>query len=276
MSKLIPATSSTEAWLKGLAHLQTQDEWRDYNLILEISKPMGLSPNEKQIATDFSKFLAAHEKKPISTVINTIFPASLYAGQTAEVLFKQYMEITPELCKHPDNKKWGTYFMRIAARTDENGLEVRPLERMIDRLRKQANSKSPKRAWYELNFVDPFLEIPIYDNIADPRFMMGGPCLSHLSFKLRADRSLILTAFYRSHYYIERTLGNLFGLAMLQDFVAKETGLKTAELVCHSSMAQIDFAAPFGKAKIEKLIAKYQKMAVVEPPVNPPLTATRH
>ena len=35
----------------------------------------------------------------------------------------------------------------------------------------------------------------------------------------------MLTVLYRYHYYIEKALGNLLGLAQLLYFVAKETGL---------------------------------------------------
>ena len=240
MSHLIKAKSPTDAWMKGLSHLQEQDEWRDYNLILEIENPLALPAGERRGAEELGVFLAAHDKKPLSTVINTIFPAALCKGSDAETLIKEYMEVAPLIRCHPDNRKWGTYFMRLASRISGEVTEIRPLEELIKRLRRQTSTRSPKRAWYELNMIDQFSELPIYDNLSDPRIMMGGPCLSHLSFKLRADKSLILTAFYRSHYYIERTLGNLYGLALLQEFVAKEAGLQTAELVCHSSMAQID------------------------------------
>lgn len=266
MSNLIKAKTSTAAWMLGLGHLRRQAEWRDYNLILEIEKPLDLPPAEKKIAEELGGFLLAHGKKPISTVINTIFPAALYNGVDAEALFRDYMEIAPQLRCHPDNKKWGTYFMRLMARTASDGREIRPLEELIKRLRRQAKTKAPKRAWYELSLVDQFSEIPIYDNLSDPGIMMGGPCLSHVSFKLKADRSLILTAFYRSHYYIERTLGNLYGLALLQEFVAKEAGLVPAELVCHSTMAQIDHTAPLTKAKVGALIGRCQNLMPVGTP----------
>jgi len=266
MSHLIKAKSPTDAWMKGLRHLQEQDGWRDYNLILEIENPLAMPAEERRIAEELGVFLEAHGKKPISTVINTIFPAALYKGSNAETLFKEYMEVAPMIRCHPDNRKWGTYFMRLASRTSGEGKEIRPLEELIKRLRRQTNTRSPKRAWYELNMIDQFSELPIYDNLSDPSIMMGGPCLSHLSFKLRADKSLILTAFYRSHYYIERTLGNLYGLALLQEFVAKEAGLKTAELVCHSSMAQIDCGNPFSKPKVRALMRTFEELSSTNAP----------
>jgi hypothetical protein len=262
MSHIIKAISPTDAWIKGLTHLEQKEEWRDYNLILDIENPLALSDQERGIAEELGRFLEKHGKKPINTVINTIFPSALYRGSNAETLIKEYLEVAPLIRCHKDNKKWGTYFMRLASRTSAtSGREIRPLEELIKRLRGQAKTGAPKRAWYELNMTDQFLELPIYDNLSDPAFMMGGPCLTHLSFKLRADQSLILTAFYRSHYYIERTLGNLYGLALLQEFVAKEAGLKMAELVCHSSMAQIDHAKPFSAPLVEDLIKKCRTLS---------------
>ena len=50
MSKLIPATSVTEAWLKGLLYLDNFEDWRAFNVILDISKPLGLTSDEKLVA----------------------------------------------------------------------------------------------------------------------------------------------------------------------------------------------------------------------------------
>jgi hypothetical protein len=50
----------------------------------------------------------------------------------------------------------------------------------------------------------------------------------------------MLTAIYRSHYYIERALGNILGLAQLLTFVAAEVGVDVGSLVCHSTYAVID------------------------------------
>jgi len=65
----------------------------------------------------------------------------------------------------------------------------------------------------------------------------------------------MLTAIYRSHYYVQKTLGNLLGLAQLHFFVANETGLQIGPLICHSTYATLE-AEPktWGKSDIEKLI----------------------
>lgn len=253
MSVLLKAETTTKAWFEGIKYLRDQDDWREFNVVLDVANPMSLPAEDKRVSQIIGTFLKKNDKKPLSTVINTIFPACLNDGQGADALIQEYMTIKPTLLNHQDNRKWGTYFMRIAARTMADGTEVSPLSNMIQRIRKQRQARSPKRAWYELNLTEPCFEIPIYDNLSDPRHLMGGPCLSHLSFKLKGDDLLTLTALYRSHYYIERTLGNLYGLALLQDFVAKETGLAVGHLVCHSTMAQIDHNG-CGKAEMKALL----------------------
>lgn len=61
----------------------------------------------------------------------------------------------------------------------------------------------------------------------------------------------MLTALYRSHYYVYRALGNLYGLAWLQHFVAREVGIEAANLVCHSTMAKLDTLAAKPKAEVK-------------------------
>jgi hypothetical protein len=72
---------------------------------------------------------------------------------------------------------------------------------------------------------------------------------------------LLLTAFYRSHYYVQRALGNLLGLAHLQNFVAEQAGLAVGPLVCISSMAQLDVSSgQWGKNDVKNLINECHKV----------------
>lgn len=64
-------------------------------------------------------------------------------------------------------------------------------------------------------------------------------------------------ALYRSHWYVQRALGNLFGLAHLQHFVAQETGLELGPLVCISSVAQLEVqSGKWGKDAVKDLISR--------------------
>ena len=116
------------------------------------------------------------------------------------------------------------------------------------------------RAAYELNLVedDDSLELPIYSP-TDAIRTRCQPCLSHLSFKLLPDDRVTVTALYRSHYYVEKALGNLLGLAQLLYFVAGETGLGVGPLVCHSTYAVLDTDGGWPMRELRQLIAQCRR-----------------
>lgn len=256
--KAIEATTCVEAWLEACDYLLScGDGRRAYNVVLEIAQPLALPQGDRAVVMLVHKFLATHGGLPINSVVNTIFPAALYQRYGASGLAERYLtEIYPALRRHPD-WHWGTYAQRLFQRIDDGGNDVKPLETLVAKLRSQLALKGPQRAVYELGTLDPFLDIPIYDPAHDRNRPLGGPCLSHLSVKLTRDRQVMLTGFYRSHYYVQRALGNLLGLAHLQNFIAKETGLEIGPLVCHSSMAQVELqSTKWGKADVTELIAQ--------------------
>lgn len=257
--KSIESKTCVDAWLMGCDHLltQEQDHWRDYNLVLEVADPISLPADDKKVVDVLDRFLTDHGGLPINTVVNTIFPAQLYVRHGAPGVYERYVsEVYPQVKDHPDCS-WGTYAHRILCRTDTDGKTINPLRDLVEKLKVQLSLPGPNRAVYELGIVDPFLDIPIYDPGEDRARPLGGPCLSHISFHLTADRRLMLTALYRSHWYVQRTLGNLFGLAHLQHFVATEAGVQLGPLVCISSMAMLDVQAKkWGKAAVRDLIAR--------------------
>ena len=131
-----------------------------------------------------------------------------------------------------------------------------PLEQLIVKMKRQRET-SRMRSAYEMSLVakdDLLLELPIYRAETDARRIRGGPCLSHLSFKLLPDNTVVLTAIYRSHYYVERALGNLFGLAQLLAFVASEVGVRSGHLICHSTYAALDKEAGWSEQQVRALI----------------------
>ncbi len=257
--KPIEAATCVDGWLQACNYLleQEHDNWRAYNVILEIADPIALPPEDRKVFTILDRFLTDSGGSPINTVVNTIFPAQLYMRHGAEGVYERYVsEIYPQVKNHPDCR-WGTYAHRILCRTDADGSKMCPLKVLVEKLGVQLTMKGPNRAVYELGIVDPFLDIPIYDPRHDRTRPIGGPCLSHVSFKLTRDSRLMLTALYRSHWYVQRALGNLFGLAHLQYFVAKETGLELGPLVCVSSMALLDVkGGMWGKRAVRDLIKR--------------------
>lgn len=255
--KAIEAVTCVDAWLQACDHLLTQqvDDWRAYNVVLEMAEPILLPAGDRMVVELLNRFLTDKGGLPFNTVVNTIFPAQLYVQHGAAGIYDRYIsEVYPKIKRHPDCS-WGTYAHRILCRTAADGSTMNPLKDLVEKLRGQLTTSGPNRAVYELGIIDLFLDIPVYDPRSDRMRPLGGPCLSHLSFKLTADRRLMLTAFYRSHYYVQRALGNLFGLAHLQHFVAQETGLTVGPLICHSSVAILDqTSGKWGKGAIRDLI----------------------
>lgn len=220
---------------------------------------MKVLAQEAKVKMELDNLLQKSQKQTVGSVINTIFPAMLYAKHGRAGLFEAYKDkVYPKLKRHPDTK-WGTYFMRMTDRPGPDGKSINLLDYLIEKLKKEAKTPGPKTAVYEMNLIDVSAEIPIYDGPEDKHYHMGGPCLSHLSFKLDDHGQLLLTAIYRLHYYIQRTLGNLFGLALLQDFVAREAGINTGSLICISTKAVLD-CEKMSMTDIKKMLAQCNQL----------------
>ncbi len=187
------------------------------------------------------RFLHRHDRPSISAVASTIFPANFYLEKGAHGVFEDYCKIHPRLPPH-----WGTYASRILSRSaagrGNTVHEFNPLRVLFEKLQRHVVGVH-LRAVYELNMLDAhdLLEIPIYEVQSDGKRTRGQPCLMHLSFKLRANPPQVsLAVMYRNHFYIEKALGNLIGLAQLLSFVSAEAGVGVGPLVCHSTLAQLD------------------------------------
>lgn len=241
--KAIEAPNCVDGWLQACEFLLSKPNWRAYTLIIEVADPLALPPKERAVHDALDSFLRKRNGMPVHTVVNTIFPAQLYAKHGVAGVYEEYPKAYPKIQCHKDARNWGTYAMRMIQRTDHKGKTIYPLRDMVEKVARQAKLAGAKHAAYEMGTIDVFTDIPTYDPGRDRGLIMGGPCLSHVSFKLMDDHALMLTGFYRSHFYIERALGNLFGLAHLQNFVAEQAGVALGPLVCHSSMAQLDTSA---------------------------------
>jgi thymidylate synthase len=118
------------------------------------------------------------------------------------------------------------------------GKPLDQLSRMIDRINDPANTSLNKH------------EVELFDAARDVTGSpYGGQCLSFLSFHIEpgSPKSLLLTAQYRNHYYVEKLLGNMIGLGRLMSFIAKETGMKVGSLTIVSTNAEIDLPKLNGK-----------------------------
>jgi len=229
---------------------------RDFNVILDIKDSQSCGRQELQVLKSVDLFLKGHGSNSIQTVANTIFPSDLYKNYGLRGVFEVYLEkVYPQISSLSENK-WGTYFHRMVYRVSADNKTINPIEQIINRLKCESKNVGGKRARYELNLIEPFIDLSTSDpTLKGDTMALGGPCMSHLSFKLRPDNVLGLTAFYRSHYYIERALGNLIGLSRLMAFVAKESNLSAGPLTCISSYAQLDTGPKWGKVEVDRLIS---------------------
>jgi hypothetical protein len=74
-----------------------------------------------------------------------------------------------------------------------------------------------------------------------------------------------MNATYRSHYYVQRLLGNLLGLARLQYFLAHEAGLEIGPLTINSTYAKLDTASgKWSMRDIKELLAASRQLYTVK------------
>ena len=253
----IEAKTCVEAWLKAANLLATMPDRCAYNVILDIENPITMTDVDQSIVQTVDRFLTDHDADPVATVAATIFPASDYRRNGIKGVFEDFPERTyPKL-----TTRWGTYAGRMLRRNGKNGKPFNPLELTIEKLRAQSKRKSPLRGIYEVGLTDILTDVPIFDPALDSKRTMGQPCLAHLSFKLREEKGLMVTALYRNHYYVQRTLGNLIGLSQLLYFVAREAGLAPRSLVCHSTFARLDTGEHWGVSAVKGLLKEANDLA---------------
>ena len=231
MATLLAADTRLDAWIKGVNYLL--EHGPVLNLILAIGSPTIGGSNDT-----IDKFMADESQFSMHTVSETIFPGAEYRRRGLHGVFDFYPEeVYPAIKKHR-SISWGTYAYRLVRRRTADGKHINPLKQMIEKMRSEISTPGPKKSCYELGVAEGEYDLPLHSPVQDGTRRMGGPCLSHLSFKL-FDGAVHLTAFYRSHDYRYKVPGNLLGLARLQDCVARETSRCTGSLVVHSSYAYL-------------------------------------
>jgi hypothetical protein len=238
MTRLFSTTTRLEAWLEAAEFLV--EAGRALNVILSIDSPGSDGPVARQARSLVDEFYASEGEYPLHTVAETIFPAWEYRHRGLRGVFDTYGQEYAVL-KHAEPHRWGTYAHRLIRRRTATGDSVNPLEGLIEKMRseREQENRGSYRACYELGVAEGEYDVPLYNTVDDQGRRRGGPCLSHLSFKLD-DGRVHLTAIYRSHDYRYKALGNLLGLARLQACVAKEVEAELGTLVVHSTYAYTD------------------------------------
>ncbi len=251
MTTLFPAATRLDAWLQATEHLLGVES--DLNVILAISGPSHDGPASKAARSLADEFFRAEGTEPLHTVAETIFPGWAYKKKGLAGMIVDY-EDAYSILRNADRRRWGTYAHRILFRRDADGNVAQPLVALINKMKDELSqeNRGAYKSCYELGIAEGEYDLPLYNVIDDQSRRRGGPCLSHLSFKL-FNGCVHLTAVYRSHDYRYKVLGNLLGLARLQACVAEQVGIPMGTLVVHSTYAFVDLAQ--GKSRLRKLIA---------------------
>lgn len=240
VGKLVSGNNCSDAWLSAVEHILHCG--RDYfNLVVEIEDPVSESLRMRKL---LDKFLKTAGKPLIEEVANTIFPNSLYFPLLGRKHLYDNYEMAWPLIKL-FNRIWGTYFYRMI-HWEESEKPLNQLEDTINKLQGTLSGNPKYKSTYEIS---------IYRPQSDRWIRRGGPCLSHLSFKLDHEK-LCLTAVYRNQFYIERAYGNFVGLGRLMEFIARESNISVGRLTCISTHAELDGS----KKAVESLVGSCYKV----------------
>ncbi|PWK52848.1 hypothetical protein [Pleionea mediterranea] len=232
------ANTKELVWMKAIRHLINTPHKEDLNILLELTDIYATDELSESIREWYSREIVnTRGIYPIETVADTIFPNKYYRPGNIQYMTDRYLEDYDNYLSTINSNKSGTYAERILRGKKANSEECYPLLKLVERLTEHRTNSNYNRLCYEV-CIDYGDAISINRNDS---LTMGFPCLSHLSFKIDAhNNTLNLTALYRSHYYVTKALGNLYGLCRLLAALCLESGWEAGNLVIHSTYAKFD------------------------------------
>lgn len=237
------------AWVETAKALCATPNFHLGGVAVHIQSPWLMDDDEIAVIQHVDGFLRDHKQYPVATVANTIFPVRLDRGDGATALADRYMPVFERAMK----TGWGRYFERFVAWPNpKGGKPINQLATVIDML-SEARTGTFHTEKYELVVSDPARLM---------RNVRNRPCLSLLELKPeKATNRLHIYATYRNHYYVQKTLGNILGLADLQAFIAREAGFKVGSLTLQSTSATLETnsdenpVARWGKGDVRALVS---------------------
>jgi thymidylate synthase len=258
--------SRGETWLEAIKLLLANGRpYEAFHLVVEVVDPSQSTDVGAAIENEVDSFLRDHGTAPLQTVAETIFPASEYRRNGVEGVYSYPKDVYPHIHGDGENS-WGTYAHRLTYRKARDGTEFNPLKQCIDKLSPQEGKTNNMRCCYEIDLVDSGFDLSLFDTRKDRGRLRGGPCLSHVSFKVHNPRKederkkLLLAATYRNHSYVERLLGNFLGLAQLQRFICDQADLEPGPMICLSTHAEVD-TGPWKVSEVKSLVARCEEIA---------------
>src|SRR5437773_1504091 len=134
---LDPQPSCARAWVAAASAIAKQGE--GYNVIIWVDDPTKFDALDNQVIKLVDTFLREHKQAPIATVVNTLFPSSLYRKFGPDAFVAEYRKAYDKLT----TKRWGRYFERMTRRIDSDGETHKPLEKIIEKRNKQDRARTP-------------------------------------------------------------------------------------------------------------------------------------
>lgn len=229
--KAVHELTAPAAWLAATALMRTPPR-EIQDLVIEIATPQVLTARDVAICRETNTFLDLVYEEGLEYVANTIFPLALYDRHGWPGAAAAYRDNE----KRRANKGWGSYFGRLVELRAVGTHTTSHLEALVEKLKRRPGRL---RNVYEASTLDALADVSIYEPDRDRERGLRQPCLSHLSVRLD-DGKVHVTALYRSHYYLQKALGNFIGLARLQGFLAREIGASPGTICVHSCHARLD------------------------------------
>lgn len=224
MAHVIQTNNCLTAWKDACNYIIANGD--GFNLIVDINNPLNLNRNHLMEVVNSGII----REKEISDVINTIFPIKLYNRNT-NLPIDEFYNLHEELynrgktMRKKNKGRWGNYFLRF---TKFGPTKQNQLKNIIDSINLRANE-------YSACYIMHVSSIDIDSNTRN----LGGPCLQYVQFGQK-DGAINLTAVYRNHDFLKKSLGNYLGLSRLLEFVCNQTNKDIGTFACHSTHYYLD------------------------------------
>ena len=225
-----PQSNLSVAWAHAFLSLREKGRSVRHPAVVTITGFAGSTQIEDaDIRHRLDQELKSHGKKSCATVAGTIFPSSMWNPKLSndmDVLFARYEHAWPGISKCSPNRK-GVYFRRLTAYQPKTANAV-PQNAPVNQLKVMIDT------YRTGNHRTSALQAAIFDPTRDhsPEPYLGFPCLQQVAFTPIGDDLLSVTGFYAKQLHFEKSYGNYLGLYELGRFVAKQLGLKLAQVVC--------------------------------------------
>ncbi len=181
------------------------------------------------------------------TVASTIFPNSLWvpdAQNDARRLYARYERVWPVIARCWPNSK-GVYFRRLTAYAPEGHPKGSPAINQLEHIVETYKGGNHRHSALQASIFDPTRD---HTNSRQ----RGFPCLQQVAFGV-SEGTLEVTGFYALQHHVPKAYGNYLGLCWLGRFMAKQLGLRLAQVTCIASSLKLPVGGGYSKTNLAPL-----------------------